>query len=159
MKIKTLTAIGLATVLGATALPVMAASGEGGKGERAAKMFETLDTDGSGTITQAEFEAKAAERFAEVDANGDGLLSPEEMAEASPRKGKFREGGREGVSDDRRAEFAARMVERKDTNGDGLLSVEEIAAREDVFARLDTNGDGALSLEEFEAMRGKHKRR
>lgn len=153
---KTLSALGLATVLGATAVPALAASGEGERGDRAAKMFETLDTDANGSISQAEFEAKATERFAETDANGDGQLSLEELQANGPRKGKR---GGEGASEERRAKFAAKMIERKDTNGDGVLSAEEIAAQEDIFARLDTDGDGAISREELEAGRGGFKRR
>jgi Ca2+-binding EF-hand superfamily protein len=70
------------------------------------------------------------------------------------------------MTDEMRAEMAARMVERFDADGDGLLSAEEIAAgmeamaalRNDpaararaMFERLDTDGDGVISAEEFEA--------
>ena len=47
--------------------------------------WKRLDTDGDGRISKAEAQANAprlSERFAEIDANGDGFVTPEEMKAA-----------------------------------------------------------------------------
>jgi Ca2+-binding EF-hand superfamily protein len=51
--------------------------------------WKKLDTDGDGRISKAEAEANAprlAERFAELDANHDGFLSPDELKAAHGRR-------------------------------------------------------------------------
>ncbi|MFB9066836.1 HvfA family oxazolone/thioamide-modified RiPP metallophore [Pseudofulvimonas gallinarii] len=55
--------------------------GEGKCGEGRCGM-DKLDTDGDGSISRAEWDAagKPADKFAQVDANGDGLISAEEAA-------------------------------------------------------------------------------
>ena len=50
-----------------------------GEAPRAEMMFEKMDADGDGTVTEADFMAHAKERFAKIDANGDGKLTKEEM--------------------------------------------------------------------------------
>ena len=81
--------------------------------------FAKIDTDGNGTVSAAELgahmEAQRAERMAaqlermikERDANGDGVLSPEEMS-AGPRAGA--------------------IIDRLDTDGDGAVSQAELDA-------------------------------
>lgn len=107
--------------------------------------FATLDTDGDGEITVADFEAAQAARFAEADTDGDGALSEAELiAQAEVRE------------DNRAARMVARMIERVDTNDDGVLQQEELQeARGDGmsrrFDRIDADEDGAISAEEFEA--------
>ncbi len=107
----------LATVIvSGMALSLHAEEGEKGKGKgkgggmdpgkRAEMMIEKLDTDGSGTISKAEFEAspmagkmKGKEGmldkvFAGRDANGDGELDKKELSK--PMKGKGKGPGDEG---------------------------------------------------------------
>lgn len=160
MKLNTMTAILLSTVLAATTLPAMAQ--DTGDAPKAGRGFAMLDANGDGTVSQEEFDAIADARFAAADANGDGVLSEEELKSSGDRKG--RKGGKQReVTDEQRAERATKMIEAKDTNGDGLLSAEELATPVDVFAKLDADGNGVLSEEEFakarEMMRGKGKER
>ncbi|MHA7877144.1 EF-hand domain-containing protein [Roseivivax sp.] len=118
--------------LGALA-PAVTQADEGPRGAA----FETLDTDGNGSLSQAELSARAEARFAEADTDGDGLLTAEEM---------------QAAREARRAARESRMIERLDSNGDGALSFAELTDRRDparLFERLDTDGDGALSPEEF----------
>merc|ERR1719421_1675126 len=86
-------------------------------------------------------EAEAS--WKEVDANGDGKATPEEIAAARD------------AAKDAAADFAA-----ADTDGDGMLSEEEFlaAAREkgipddeavEMFKKLDKDGDGQISGAEF----------
>ncbi len=110
--------------------------------------FAEIDADGDGLVTAAELEALAAARFAAADADGDGGLSAEELL---------------GAGGDRRAERVARMLDRLDSDGDGLLQRSELEAGrggprgggglERFIARADTDGDGALSEAEFDAAR------
>lgn len=134
-----------AALLAGLALPA-AAQAPGPRGDR--PDFATLDADGDGLLTQEELQsyrdAQAAQRFAEIDADGDGALTLQEM-QAAPA-----------------ARFAARMLERFDADGDGALTAQElhtgarergIGRRGDVVARLDADGDGAISAQEFAARR------
>lgn len=73
------------------AIPAIAADGPA-KGDRGAKMFEKLDADKNGTISEAEFIAKSKERFAAMDANGDGQVTPEEAKAVHEKmREKFKE--------------------------------------------------------------------
>ena len=44
--------------------------------------MERADTDGNGSISQAEFQAAALARFDKADANGDGTVTSEERRAA-----------------------------------------------------------------------------
>jgi Ca2+-binding EF-hand superfamily protein len=107
-----------------------------------AKRFAMLDANGDGVVTLQEMEAGALARFAKADANKDGKLTAEE----------------------RRAAFEALKKERfakHDKNGNGLLERSEVERMpEKWFAKLDANGDGALSQDELRNAphkgRGKH---
>jgi Ca2+-binding EF-hand superfamily protein len=120
----------------------------GGKGgPDLAAMFEMLDADNDGKVTQAEIDAHRAARVAEVDANKDGLLSAEELAQMQIK-----------AATARATEMAAKMVQRLDTDGDKLLSAAELMAGpgpESMLDRIDMDGDGAVSLAEIEAAKEK----
>ena len=134
----------------AAGLGVSAATAQGmddmapGMGPRALD-FATADADGDGLLTPEELTGWAEARFAAADADADGALSAEEMADAASE-----------AMAGRIAERTARMVERMDDDGDGLLQYSEIEARMPrpamIFDRLDTDGDGAISSEEFAAV-------
>ena len=66
------------------------------EGKRGAKM-QRLDTDGSGTLSATEVEGtRIAEHFAEIDANGDGELTRDEMRAAHEARRGEHEGKCEG---------------------------------------------------------------
>lgn len=102
-----------------------------------AKRFAKLDANGDGVVTLQEMEAGALARFAKADANKDGKVTAEE----------------------RRAAFEAYKQERfakRDTNGNGLLERSEVERMpEKWFSKLDANGDGALSPDELRNRPGK----
>lgn len=121
-------------------------------------------------ISVAEAEAHRAQVFAEVDSNGDGLVSAEEFAAAEgPRKhrggkrppGPDGQGGRhEMPSAEQLAAMEATLFEALDTDGDDVLSRSEFSlqalseARAETrktrfFERADANEDGYLSPDEF----------
>jgi collagen type III alpha len=69
------------------------------------QMFQRLDQDGSGTLSKAEVPERLAERFDQIDLNGDGELDEIELAEMRKQIGRDRpemsdrEGG-DGAADD-----------------------------------------------------------
>jgi hypothetical protein len=124
----------------ALALPLAAglagsadAQGADRMGPRAAPDLATIDTDGDGVISEAEFDALRsgelagrafAERMiAEHDADGDGMISAEELAAAAEEMR-----GMHGPRGGDRAERAGRMFEALDVDSDGMISREEFAS-------------------------------
>lgn len=113
-----------------------------------------FDKNHDGKLTKDEVPARLQGLFARVDADGDGVITPDEIrkaAEAQPQpaaaggrggEGRRGEGGREG-GPPRDPLFSA-----LDLNGDGTLSADEIAAAPASLRKLDTNGDGVLSFAE-----------
>ncbi|MEK6216040.1 MAG: EF-hand domain-containing protein [Boseongicola sp.] len=105
--------------------------------------FEALDVDGSGEIEMADLDAMSAERFATLDADGDGAVTEEEFVAQAQRDS---------------AERAAKMFARMDADGDGVLSRDALEGRGGrkmpgrFLMRADTDGSGGVSPEEFEAM-------
>lgn len=141
--------------IAAAVLPGLAAAqgpaGPGGLGLRAdPPSFETLDADGDGKVTIAEFRAHAEAGFAEADADGDGLLTAQELAARA-----------EARAAQRIAAMIERLIQWRDTDGDGALSAAELSAGmgERLFARTDVNRDGVITAEEFEAARSKREKR
>ncbi len=145
----------------AVLLPAVAmAQGPGGPGKRGAfgdrPSFETLDADGDGQITVAEFKALAQARFDAMDTDGNGVISEEEMTARAAEKAA-----------EKAARRFARLLEWRDADGDGALSAVELAdgRGEKLFARADRNRDGVISAEEYAAamekaaQRGNHGRR
>ena len=95
--------------------------------------FAELDTDGDGSVSQAEFvaaaaaraEERAAEQFARLDADGDGVLSRDVL------ENRGRGGG-----------MGERMISRLDTDESGGVSAEEFeAAKERMAERRDGRGE------------------
>lgn len=134
------TPVKIALLAGLIALGGMASAKSDTKGEGRAAMFNQIDANGDGAVTPAEMTAHMAARFAAADADGDGFLTPQEM--------QAQRGGKR----------AARMLERHDTNGDGTLDAAELEAAGDtqgakrgarMMDRLDADDDGKLSLAEM----------
>ncbi len=138
-------------------------------------------------IDLAEVRAKVEAHFATVDGDGDGLVSAAEFAAVDHREalgghrhgrrfhgrhghgdhdgerdtdGIFAAGDRDGDGALSKAEFdalpeAARMLrrqrifERLDVDADGLLTLDELGARLARLEALDVNGDGQVSRDEL----------
>ena len=125
MKTFTLAVAMLATVV---AVPALAQRGP------------RLDPYGDATVTQADVEKNATDRFAQLDANHDGSLSVDEQPFGGRRFG----GGEPGpMSKD---EFVAGQVQRfqrQDADHDGKLTkAERDAFRAAMRARFEQGGGG-----------------
>ena len=104
-----------------------------------------MDTNKDGQITKAEADAYRAGQEKAMDANGDGVISMDEMKAGMARMMGVEPTGRAGQMGEMR--FA-----RLDTNGDGALSADEMAADNrftQIFKRIDQNGDGTLDKDEL----------
>lgn len=141
-------------------------------------IFDRVDANSDGAVTQEELRAHAAARFAEADVDKDGFLTSQEML--AFRGGNRAERMLERHDTDGNGQLSAeelraategrgekrfqRMLNRMDANDDGKLALAEINAHRDparMFERLDKDGNGSLSAEEFaqarEGHRGRHK--
>jgi Ca2+-binding EF-hand superfamily protein len=123
----------------------LADKGPGGPGNRGAmlmEMFDTIDADKDGTLTEAELEAHRAALFTAADTNADGMLSAEELS--AQQVARFTE---------KLPERTAKMIENRDNDGDGSLSLAEVdeGPGQRHFARIDSDNDGAISKAEAEA--------
>jgi Ca2+-binding EF-hand superfamily protein len=100
------------TALGA-GLIVSAAVAQGVAG---GKMFQRLDTDGSGTVSRAEVRAGQGRIFARLDSDGDGTISRQEF---------------EVMANRRFAKF--------DLDGDGEISLDEVTQAKSKRKNNNTN--------------------
>lgn len=115
--------------------------------------FATLDADADGMLTPEDMATLQADRFAAADTDADGALSEAEMIARATAEATGRMAAR-------MAERTAAMIERMDANGDGLLQADEMVegpehGMERMFARFDTDEDGAISEAEFDAAQAK----
>ena len=143
LKLSTLAA---AIIVGCSVSIAPMASAQDGPG-RGGPVFEELDANGDGSITEAEMQDHRMARFAAMDSDGNGSLSAAEMTAAAEQ---------------RKAKRAERMIERMDANDDGEVSQEELAAlgegrRGGGFSRLDADGDGSVTKAEFDAAKDKRR--
>ena len=109
--------------------------GPGAGGGRGTMMFQRLDTNADGKITQDELKVGRDTRYAAMDQNDDGKITWQEF-QAAPRPGK--QGPR-----------MQQMFQRADTNGDGVINRDEFDKKADLRSKpLDRNGDGVITRDE-----------
>ena len=101
-------------------------------------MFEEMDADKDGKLTQDEVKAHTAAQAALMDTDKDGTLSEAELI-----------AGQQQRKADRESRRAKQMIERMDANKDGVLSLDEMAPPADrmvrMFKRVDADGDGVIT--------------
>ena len=143
---KILTAIGAVAVLGAATVvgasyadPRFGGHGMGflDKGQLAVsamEMFDSIDADSDGKLTQAEIDQARNDRHAAHDANGDGDLSLQEFA---------------ALWHETTQPITVRAFQMLDTDGNAIVSRAELdRPLADIVQRLDRNGDGGLSMKD-----------
>lgn len=126
--------------------------GRGGPGGRdmmrALPVMTALDADGDGVISAEEIN-NASVALRKLDKNGDGKLTEDELRPNFPPGGPGGRGGERGPGGPNPEEMVKQLLEF-DKNGDGQLSKSEMPERmHGMFDRGDTNKDGVLSKEEL----------
>jgi Ca2+-binding EF-hand superfamily protein len=114
---------------------------------RAANRFAAMDTNRDGVITRDEWRGNDRS-FRNHDWNGDGKLSGEELRPGAQRNTRWDDRDVETsiYADD---DFSAAHFQALDHNGDGRLARNEWHAAGEIFTRLDRNRDSFLSAREF----------
>lgn len=143
-KTKILTAIVATAALGGIALVGASYAGHRGHGQdmgfldkgqlavSAMEMFDAVDADGDGKLTQAEIDKLLDDRHAAHDANGDGNLDLGEFA---------------GLWHETTYPLTVRAFQMLDTDGDAIITRAEYdRPLAGIVERLDRNRDGGLSL-------------
>ncbi|MBN9146408.1 MULTISPECIES: EF-hand domain-containing protein [unclassified Novosphingobium] len=126
-------------VAAALLVPVAAHAQTGG---RMADLFAGADTDHDGRISRTEFVAARNAHFAQLDRNGDGVVSAADF----PRAARFPAA---------KAKIDA-MVASDDVNHDGAVTrAEMVNAPTTMFDKADTNHDGYVDQAELAAFRAK----
>lgn len=110
--------------------------------EMAANIIAENDADGDGALSLAESEGYEGQ-FSAADADGDGLVTKEELAAMIEAEWPM---GPPPPEED-----AARRIAKYDADGDGVISASESGVPDEVFDAIDTNEDGVISQAELEA--------
>lgn len=122
----------------------------GGMFRRGNPMFEAIDADGDGEISNAELR-KAVVALKKLDVDGDGVIT---LAEASGPGGLGAPGGPGGPGGPLGGDvtqFVDQLM-AQDKNGDGKLTIDEVDERTAMMlSRADTNGDKAIDRAELTA--------
>jgi Ca2+-binding EF-hand superfamily protein len=116
-------------------------------------LMKVLDTDQDGSLSATEI-ANASKTLLQLDKNGDGVISSEEMR---PDPGAMM-GGLAGGSPGgpMNGQMMTKLFESRDKNGDGKLTGDEIPERiQDKLKMIDKDGDGALTKAEFASVAGR----
>ncbi len=127
------------------AIPAMAdqTGWNDGREDLGNRVFSELDVNGNGEISRDEMNAAIERRFAQADKDGNSLLTPDELRGT-------RASNAPGANKANRTQAA---LKRRDQNGDGALSIEE-ALNTSAFDRLDQDNNGILTLSEVSEGRG-----
>ncbi|WPN62003.1 XopAW family type III secretion system calcium-binding effector [Pseudomonas sp. P9_35] len=130
------------------------------------ELLSKLDSDGDGSVNQEELSTALSQKsddgilvslsdnFGDLDSDGSGDLSSEEMAAMAPPPPPPRDQAPN-------TELADALLSVLDTDGDGVVSSDELsnglastgsdADSQQVFSALDKNEDGTVSLDELAA--------
>jgi Ca2+-binding EF-hand superfamily protein len=115
---------------------------------RANALVRRLDAAGNGYVTQDEFVAAAQKRFARLDTNGDGKLTPSELT----GRGGHGTGSASGATQSKWAQAVQKRFAAADTNHDGAVTLDEyVAAAKAHYAKLDLQHNGKVTASEIAA--------
>jgi Ca2+-binding EF-hand superfamily protein len=118
----------------------------------ATAIVKHLDTSGKGYISQDDIVASAQARFARMDKNGDGKLSPDELTAPGHRaRAQFANADASNPEwQQKRAEFKQKYFDRIDADRDGVITPDEyIAAANARYNKADVNGSGELTAQQI----------
>jgi len=101
------------------------------------------DTNKDGAVDRAEWKAAQEARFKQLDANGDGKLTQDELFARTPAIGNS------VLPTDRQAQRQSTYFQLLDADKDGVVTLAEFMAQADRnFARCDLNKDGRIDTAE-----------
>ncbi len=132
---------------------------------RAAEHFAELDADGNGIFSRDEAEEQAAQRFSEADTDGNGSLSEEEAIAMHEARREERHEARQARREERREErregshHAERFTQH--AGEDGIIDMSEFSEHAlQRFEGADLDENGSVTATEMRlAMRAMHGRR
>ena len=129
--------IGLGAI-GATVIPAMAKHHGENYGDKQAK-FAEMDTNGDGAVSLDELTTNATariqEKFTKMDANGDGQITEDELTSRKGKGKKGKHGGKHG------GKYGGKYGGKHGGKYGGIMS----------FDSLDANDDGTVALDELTA--------
>ncbi len=131
------------------ALPIAAQQRNQDRSPHGEERFAQLDSDGDGTVSPDELLADPMARFDEADLDGDDRVTIEELASHARQE---------------HGQLQPRMLMRfnhADADADGVLTRDEvIAAASAHFSSMDADADGAVTIDEArEGIRAMRQRR
>jgi len=139
----------LAASLLVLAGPALAATGDDApaaspaKPTRAERGVMRYDANKDGAVDREEWTAGQQARFKQLDANGDGKLSQNELFARTPAVGNS------AVPNDRQAGRQSAYFQRLDTDKDGFVTLTEFMTQaERNFARCDADKNGRIDTAE-----------
>jgi Ca2+-binding EF-hand superfamily protein len=101
------------------------------------------DTNKDGVVDRTEWKAAQEARFKQLDANGDGKLTQDELFARTPASGNS------VLPTDRQAQRQSTYFQLLDADKDGVVTLAEFMAQADRnFARCDINKDGRIDTAE-----------
>jgi len=125
--------------------------------DMASKIMKELDTNGDGVLSTDEI-SKSGEHAKDIlgaDADGDGNVTLDELlADISKHQP-----GMGGMQPPSAEDMASRIMEELDTDGDGVLSTDEISKSTEHSKDIlggDADGDGNVTMDELVADISKH---
>ena len=104
-----------------------------------AQALQRYDRDGDGKVARDEF--PGSDRiFARLDANGDGVLTSDDIKKSAKKQDKAK-------TDEVTTESGS-MIKTHDKDGDGKLNRAEFPGTAEAWKQLDRNGDGWVTKDE-----------
>lgn len=141
----------------------------------AADMYSSMDTDGDGSVSQAEFLAARPDNMSEddatkvydsIDTTGTGSITEEQFADSMKNMAAQNQGGMPPApppldSSSDSSQSPDDVFDSLDTNKDGSVSEAEFLAgrpddvtddqASDLFGSIDTEGIGSISKDQFDS--------
>jgi EF hand len=148
--------IALILILGMTLTDSAECRGRGGPHS---PIISALDTNNDEVITESELD-NASAVLLQLDKDGDGILTKDELRPEKPGKGQGRRGKgmradqdtqnrQRGGGKGHRSSRHSPMFSLLDINADGNLDSDEIQSAASALKKLDTNSDGELTRDEL----------
>ena len=120
------------------------------------KILAELDTDGDGSLSADEISkaGKHAKDIFGADANGDGIVTQDELLADITKKMESGMMSPIGMQPPSADDMASQIIKEFDTNGDGVLSADELSKagkKAQNILGADANGDGVVTKDELSA--------